>query len=66
MRENNFVFFLLNEVLNVGMNEGQGQIDAKRAEDKWLNWMSNGDSEQMKAKRQGKFIFITHLIHKGN
>ena len=48
------------------MNEGQGQTDALRAGDKWLNWMSDGDSEQMKAERQGKFIFRTHLIHKGN
>ncbi len=45
------------------MNEGQGQVDEMRAEDDWMNQVSNGDFE-MKAARQGKFIYITHLIHK--
>lgn len=48
------------------MNEGQGQSDEMRTEDDWMNRVSNGDCEQMKAGRQGKFIYITHLIHKGS
>lgn len=48
------------------MNGGQGQVDEMRAEDDWMNRVSNGDFEQMKAGGQGKFIYITHLIHKGS
>lgn len=46
------------------MNEGQGQIDETRAEDEWMNRVSEGDCEKMKAARQGKFIYITRLFTK--
>lgn len=45
------------------MFEGQGQIDEMRAKDEQMNWMLNGDSKQMKARRQGVVIYVTPLIH---
>lgn len=48
------------------MNEGQGQVGEIKAEDEWVNWASNGDCEEMKAGRQGKFIYITQLMRKNS
>lgn len=45
------------------MNEGQGQNEVIMAEDDWMNWVAHGNCKKMKAGRQGKFIYTTHLIH---
>lgn len=48
------------------MNKGQWQADVGSAEKKLFTLMSNGDRKQMKASTEDKFIFVSHLIYKGN
>lgn len=39
------------------MNSSQGQTDVIITEKEWFSGILNGDRKQMKARRQGTFIF---------
>lgn len=47
------------------MNASQGQTDVIIAGKERFGGMLNGDRKQMKAGRQGMFIFKVYVIHKG-